>query len=930
MPLPTGTVTFLFTDMEGSTRLWENYPEAMKNALARHNAILSGAIAGRNGLVFRTVGDAYCAVFLGAPEAVAAALDAQRWLYREQWATPEPIRVRMAIHTGTVETQEGEYIGPPLNRVARLLNLGHGGQTLVSQSAYELAQDALPGEAMLRDKGIHRLRDLSRPEQVYQLCSSDLPSDFPDLKSLNSPALPNNLPPQMTSFIGRQSEIAEVKNRLMQTRALTLMGTGGAGKTRLALQVAAEILDEYSDGVWFVELAPLSDPTLVAQTVAQAVGVREQAGQRIQATLGDALRSRKLLIILDNCEHLIPACAAIANELLRACPKIAILATSREALNIPGEMTYRIPSLSLPDAHELPPTENMAQYESVRLFIERAAFHQITFALSDQNAPAIASVCRHLDGIPLAIELAAARIRAMSVEEIERRLDDRFRLLTGGSRTALRRQQTLRALVDWSYDLLSEQERLLLHRLCVFAGGWSLEAAEVICVTPEESLQAISLKSYEILDTLTSLVDKSLVVSEEQEGKTRYRLLETMRQYAREFLVQSGEAEAVQAAHRDYFLQVATEAEAALTGPGQGAWLTRLEAEHDNLRAGLEFALQATGADEAARAQRMTGCLWRFWQVHGHLSEGKTWLTRAINRPEGQGRTPERAAALRGAGVLTFFLGDYPAARTLFEENRAICEEMEDKPGIASALNSLGNVALYQGDHAESQRLLEESVKLRREIGDKRGAATTLVNLGNVALHQGDYDKARTFFEEGLILNREIGDRYVIAIALHSLGNAALYQGDYATARALCDEGLAIYRELGDERGAAITQISLGMAAVEEKNYLLARGLFQDSLIQSQRTGDQLCVAMSLEGMATLAARRGHGERAAHLGGAAEALRETLGAPMPAWEQRKYNEGFAAAKASLGEAAFAAAWAAGRIMDAEEAAQGALASRSGQ
>ena len=412
MPLPTGTVTFLFTDIEGSTRLWERYPEAMKEALARHNAIMTEAITGRGGMVFRTVGDAYCAVFLRASDALSAALAAQRWLYREAWATPEPICVRMAVHAGLGETQEGDYIGQPLNRISRLLSLGHGGQTLVSQSAYELAQDNLPADAILLDKGVHRLRDLSRQEQVYQLGSAELPSEFPALKSLNSPDLPNNLPQQTTSFIGREREIREVKNRLTQARLLTIIGAGGAGKTRLGVQVAAELLDEYPDGVWFVELAALHSPPLVAQTVAQVIGVREQAGQRIETTLSEALRTRRPLIVLDNCEHLIPACAALANELLRACPEIRLLATSREALNIPGEMTFRIPSLSLPEGRAPLPAENLAQYESVRLFIERAAFHQITFSLSDQNAPAVASVCRHLDGIPLAIELAAARIRA--------------------------------------------------------------------------------------------------------------------------------------------------------------------------------------------------------------------------------------------------------------------------------------------------------------------------------------------------------------------------------------------------------------------------------------------------------------------------------------------------------------------------------------
>lgn len=487
MNLPTGTVTFLFTDIEGSTTHWDLYPEAMRPALARHDAILNAALAANQGHAFKKIGDAFCAVFETVPDAFQAALDAQRALHTEPWEglPPGGLRIRMALHTGAADLRDNDYFGPPLNRVARLLSIGHGGQILLSQVTYELVRDQLPQDVTLKDMGQRRLRDLQRPEHVYLALHPGLPADFPELKSLEH--LSNNLPQQVTSFIGREQEMAEVKGLLARTRLLTLTGAGGAGKTRLSLQVAADLLQGGGDGVWFVELAALADPNLVPQTVAQALGVREEPGRTILDTLVDYLKSRKLLLLLDNCEHVLNATAQLADTILRACPDVQILATSREGLNIPGETTYRIPSLSLPDPEQTPTPENLSQCEAVRLFVERAQAAQPSFRVNPHNAPAVAQICHRLDGIPLAIELAAARVRALPIEQIAAGLDDRFRLLTGGSRTALPRQQTLRALIDWSYDLLSPEERTLLRRLSVFAGGWTLEAAEAVCADPESA-----------------------------------------------------------------------------------------------------------------------------------------------------------------------------------------------------------------------------------------------------------------------------------------------------------------------------------------------------------------------------------------------------------------------------------------------------------
>ena len=579
--LPTGTVTFLFTDIEGSTKLWEAHPEVMRAALARHDILMRGAIVSANGYVFKTVGDAFCAAFAMAPDAVSAVLVAQLAIVAEPWPDETRIKVRMALHTGTVESRDGDYFGPALNRVARLLPSGHGGQTLLSQTTYDLVRDTLPDAVSLHDLGAHQLKDLARPEQVYQLQHPGLPSDFPPIKSLSTHR--NNLPQQLTSFIGREKEIAAVRALMGTHRLLTLIGAGGCGKTRLSMQVAADSLEQFPDGAWLVELASLSNPGLVTQTVATILGVKEEPGKPITQTLTEHLKHKRLLLLLDNCEHLLEVCTKLADMLMRQCPGVKLLASSREALGIAGEQTFRVPSLTLPERKQTHTPQNLSTYESVQLFIDRALLVRADFQVTNQNAPSLASLCCHLDGIPLAIELAAARVRTLAVEEIDGKLDQRFRLLTGGSRTALPRQQTLRSLIDWSYDLLHELDKLLLQRLSVFAGGWTLAAAEQVCAGE-------GVADGEILDLLTSLSDKSLVAAELQGGHSRYRLLETMRQYARERLLESGGGEAVRERHREYFLALAEEAEPNLKGAEQAEWLQRLEAEHDNLRLALDWS----------------------------------------------------------------------------------------------------------------------------------------------------------------------------------------------------------------------------------------------------------------------------------------------------------------------------------------------------
>jgi predicted ATPase/class 3 adenylate cyclase len=557
--LPTGTVTFLFTDIEGSTRLWEQHPEAMGAAVARHDALAAAVIAPHRGVLVKSrgEGDSLFAVFAQASDALAAASALQQAVLAEPWPAETPLRVRIALHTAAAELRDGDYYGLGVNRCARLRAVAHGGQVLFSSPTYDRVRDHLPEGAALRDLGSHRLKDLQQPEQLFQLLHPALPADFPPLRSLA--AFAHNLPVQLTRFIGREREMADVKRLLAASHLLTLTGSGGCGKTRLALQVAADLLEEYTDGVWLVELAALTDPALVAQTVVSALGAREEPSRTPAQTLLEYLRPKHLLLVLDNCEHLLAACAQLADTSLRSCPNLRVLASSREGLGVAGEQTYRVPSLSVPDAEHLPSLERLQEFEAVQLFAARAALSQPTFAVTAANARAVVQVCRRLDGIPLAIELAAARVKALPVEKVAERLDDRFRLLTGGSRTALPRQQTLRALIDWSYDLLTETERKLLRRLSVFAGGWTLEAAEAVC-------SGDGLDEWEVLDLVTTLVDKSLVQYEAGEGEARYRLLETVRQYARDRLLESGEADVARGRQLDWCLALAERAEPKLRG----------------------------------------------------------------------------------------------------------------------------------------------------------------------------------------------------------------------------------------------------------------------------------------------------------------------------------------------------------------------------
>lgn len=680
---------------------------------------------------------------------------------------------------------------------------------------------------------------------------------------------PNNLPLELSSFVGRKREISEVKKLLSEKRLLTLTGPGGSGKTRLALEAAKDLVKVLEDGVWLVELASLSDPDLVPQTVVSALEVREQPNRTLIETLTDVLNEKALLLILDNCEHLVGACARLAEALLRSCPNLRILATSREALGVGGEISWPVPSLSLPDSRHPPSSDELLGSEAVRLFVERAGAVLPGFALEGHNARAVVELCRKLEGMPLAIELAAARVRVLSVPQISERLDECFRLLKTESRTVVPRQRTLRATIGWSYELLSREEQVLFQRLSVFAGGFALEAAESVC-------SGEGIERDEALDLLSHLVEKSLVVKAERDGEARYRLLETIRQYGQEKLLESEAGQAVRKRHATFFLELAEEIEPRINGADRRMSLERLEVEHDNLRAALRSAGE-TGL-------RLAGALWWFWLHRGHVGEGRRWLEGLLEQAGPSVRTATLAKALCGAGWLAYAQGDLATARPRLEQSVEVYRETDDRRGLAYALAFLPVVLAYQGDFAPADSAAEESVRLFREVGDQWGLAIALTDRGIVAEARTDYDLANNLFEESAAIMRKLGDHWALSLPLRHLGIVASRQGDYVR----------------------------------------AEDLYKDSLVQCREVGEKWLISLCLEELAGVAGAQGAYARAARLWGAEETLRERLGASVRALYRAAYEHGVQAAERGLGDEAFAAAWAEGRAMTLEGAVSYAL------
>jgi predicted ATPase/class 3 adenylate cyclase len=874
--LPRGTVTFLFTDIEGSTRLWERDREGMRAAVDRHLSLLAEAISSHCGVHFKTVGDAVQAAFTTAPTALAAAIDGQRMIIAEPW--PEeigPLWVRMGLHAGTAEPVGSDYLAPALNRLSRMVGAAHGGQILVSDVVRGLITNDLPPGVTLSSLGQHALRDLQAPQEIFQVIAPGLPDRFPVLRSL--PHHPTNLVVPPSALIGRDDELATVTRmfRDEDARLVTLTGPGGSGKTRLALEIASELLDDFPDGVFFVHLAPVRDPALVLPAVAGVLNIRSQPTEELRDTLTAELAAKRTLLVLDNCEQVIDAASDIAS-LLAACPRLAILATSREPMHIRSEQEYPVSPLALPNVEELD-LEDLAQVPAVALFVARASAGDPRFALTAENAAAVAEICRRLDGLPLAIELAAARVAHLSPSALLDRLDlpgaGPLPFLTGGPRDLPSRQQTMRNTIAWSHDLLDDAEQLLFQFLSVFPVGFTLEAAEWM----SSEQPGIG----EALDLLTSLVAKSLVVFEGDEGDApRYRMLETIREFGQEQLAASGREATARDRHAAWALVLAERAAPHVTGPDASVWLEMLERDHASLRAALSWLVER---GEGELLARLAGGLWTFWKEHAHYSEGRRWLNAAL----------ELGAAAPPKDRLRVITG-------------------------------VGAMAWYQADVAYSRHMHEQALVLAREIGDRAAEAFVLAGLAVHASEQGDDEQAIARFEESVAVAREVGDPAPVVLSLHNLAHQEWQRGQTARAVVRLEEALQVARE--HRMGWILPSILVGLGTVSTDLGDPARAIeyFRESLALAQLRGNLGDVIDGVGGLARLAAVIDQPETAVRLFGAADAIREGLAMPLSPTEAAYLEPIMNSLRTTLGEDVFSAAWAEGRSLSQDDALDEAL------
>jgi len=937
--IPTGTVTFLFTDIEGSTELWERYPQAIQAALARHDAIVRDAIAANDGQVFNTAGDAFCAAFPTAPDALAAALAAQRALNAVQWGET-PIRVRMGLHTGSVRGPVDDYTATPtLNRVSRVMSLAHGGQVLLTHVTGELLRQQLPAGVSLREMGRYRLKGIESAEHILQVVAAGLRSEFPPLKS--GASIPNNLPLQLTSFIGREREIAAAKRALAETRLLTLTGSGGVGKTRLSLQVAAEVLDDFPDGVWFVELAPLSDPALVAPAIVDALKLNEATRAPAMDVLTDYLRDKQLLLVLDNFEQLMGA-APLVKTLLVHAPKVTMLISSRTLLRIAGEREFAVPLLGLPDPRALPPLEQLTQYEAMRLFIERARTVKSDFAVNDDNAPAMAEICYRLDGLPLALELAAARVRLLPPQKMLAQLSHKLRFLVSAARDLPARQQTLRGAIDWSFDLLAPEEQVLFRRLAVFAGGATLDAIEAVCGVELESA---------VFGAVESLLDKSLLKHTELDGEVRYTMLEMIREYALEKLGEAGELEALRDRHLDYFLGLTGEGGFAMSSLShlaslEALGLAVLNGEDDNLGAALAWGL----ARNPDLALRLAGALGGYWMVRGHLTEGRRWLKECLARiaataapgPEGQrARQVAQAVALAEAGTLSTVQGDVRAGRPLLEESISLWRQLGDRRRLAMSLTILGLTAFFLDDIPVARVVLDEGIALGRAENNRSDLALALTFMGAVVYRDaGDYPAVRVYFEEAIRLGRELGIPEREADIWNNWGQTAYLAGEYAEALRCFQASASLLGVIESGQFRNISRSGLADVAWRMGEYAKAEALYREVLVEWNRLGNRGAVARNMECLAFVAQAKcqvampdsGAGpessaallRRAGLLLGAADALRAASANPMTGAEHDEYERELASVRGVVGAAAFDALFAEGCRLSTQQAISLAL------
>jgi predicted ATPase/class 3 adenylate cyclase len=905
-------LTFLFTDIEGSTSKWEEQPEQMAQAVGRHDALLRDIVQEHSGRVVKTTGDGIYAAFETPADGVAAVVAIQVALLDPVATSGMGLRVRCGLHTGTVQSRDNDYFGSTINRTARIMNAAHGGQILVSLAIAEQVRDRLPPDVSLKDLGTVRLKGLATSEAVFQVVHPRLYQNFPALRELE--ATPNNLPQQLTSFIGREREREEIEEMLGGTRLLTLLGMGGLGKTRLSLQIGTSVMDAYPDGVWFIDLQTIRDDTLVASETAHVLGVREEPGRPLIQTLCAHLKTRKLMLIVDNCEQVIEVCAELANAILRSSPEVRILATSRIALRVPGEQTYVVQPLPVPVRNA--DAQTLAKTTSVQLFVERAKLHKPSFALTDKEAPAVAELVYRLEGIPLAIELAAARVRSLSVADINKRLNDRYKILTGGDRTLQARQQTLRALIDWSYDLLEDNEQILLARLSVFAGGFDLAAIETICGTDPLAVE-------DALDIITSLVEKSLLRVDDGEDGARYRMLETIRDYAREKLLFRDEQMSLATAHANYFLAMAKAGISGMESPEEAFWMRRLEDALDDMRAAIALSLGGTG--DAILAVRFEVALMGFWLLRGYVTEGRNYVRASLAQPAVRETDVAHGHALYVGAALADSQGFYLEAEQMLDECLALRRKIDAQFDIAATLSTRSLVKLHTGRAAEARKDESEAVVIFRQLEHKTGEVTALLHLGQIEAYAGNGADARRYLEQTISAARTIGYAEVEGEGELTLGQLELTLGNLEGAVTRFERSQEVCVEAEDKRGQASAMWWLGKVDLRRRAFEAARVRLTGALRAFHAFDMNAELSGCLEDLGELLVIAGSVDDGVRLMGAAASLRERMVLPRSSSDEERWKGAIGQARDRMGEQAFGAALASGRNWPTVDAVQYSLA-----